>query len=150
MADKDGTMPDKIEPSYPTKIPYWREVFDQGVVTQEVIDHPYAGSGTEDDPYAVVWIPDDPRNPMNYSSLKKWSITMLVAIATLAVALVSSAYTGGIEEIMLQFNISSELAVLGVSLFVLGFAVSLLQICFFHIYQELTFSDRPVGLGAFE
>jgi hypothetical protein len=29
---------DKIEPSAPTKIPFWRLVFDQGVVTQEIID----------------------------------------------------------------------------------------------------------------
>jgi hypothetical protein len=60
---------------------------------------------------------------MNFSEVKKWSFTMLVAIATLAVALVSSAYTGGIEEIMADFGIGQELATLGVSLFVLGFAV---------------------------
>ncbi|KAJ5767259.1 uncharacterized protein N7511_004875 [Penicillium nucicola] len=114
---------DKIETTAPTKIPYWRLVFDQGVVTQEIIDHPYPGAGTEDDPFAVTWIPNDPRNPMNFSETKKWSFTMLVAIATLAVALVSSAYTGGIEEIMADFGIGQELATLGVSLFVLGFAI---------------------------
>ncbi|CAL5871653.1 uncharacterized protein PFLUO_LOCUS5906 [Penicillium psychrofluorescens] len=114
---------DQIEPSHPTKISYWRMVVDQGVVTQEIIDHPYPGSGTEDDPYAVSWIPNDPRNPMNFSDVKKWSITMLVAIATLAVALVSSAYTGGVEEIMEQFHAGEEVATLGVSLFVLGFAI---------------------------
>ncbi|KAL2701994.1 hypothetical protein AAEP93_006292 [Penicillium crustosum] len=48
---------------------------------------------------------------------------MLVAIATLVVTLVSSAYTGGIEEIEEQFHIGSELATLGVSFFVLGFAI---------------------------
>lgn len=48
---------------------------------------------------------------------------MLVAIATLAVALVSSAYTGGIAQIEEQFHIGSEVATLGVSLFVLGFAI---------------------------
>jgi hypothetical protein len=122
-----GTEPqptEKIESSAPTKIPYWRMVFDQGVVTQQIIDHPYPGSGTDDDPFAVTWITDDPRNPMNFSETKKWFFTMLVAIATLAVSLVSSAYTGGIQEIMRDFNIGQEVATLGVSLFVLGFAVS--------------------------
>jgi hypothetical protein len=124
MAADSEPQIDKIEPSAPTKIPFWRLVFDQGVVTQEIIDHPYPGSGTDEDPFAVTWIPDDPRNPMNFSEVKKWTFTMIVAIATLAVSLVSSAYTGGIQEIMMQFNIGQELATLGVSLFVLGFAVS--------------------------
>lgn len=112
-----------IEDDGSTKIPYWRLVFDQGIVTQEVRDYLFLGSGTEDDPYAVTWIPDDPRNPLNFSSVRKWALTTLVAIATLAVALLSSAYTGGMEEIEEQFGIGNEVATLGVSLFVLGFAV---------------------------
>lgn len=123
-ADMEHQVSEKIESSAPTKIPYWRLVFDQGVVTQAVLDHPYPGSGTDEDPFAVTWIPEDPRNPMNWSEVKKWTFTMLVAIATLAVALVSSAYTGGLREIMQQFQIGQEVATLGVSLFVLGFAVS--------------------------
>lgn len=122
--DENHVANNKIEPTAPTKIPYWRLVFDQGVVTQEIMDYDYPGSGTEDDPYAVTWLPDDPRNPMNFSSVMKWSFTMVMAIATLAVALVSSAYTGGVEEIEKQFAIGGEVAILGVSLFVLGFAVS--------------------------
>ncbi|KAJ6120857.1 hypothetical protein N7523_005137 [Penicillium sp. IBT 18751x] len=148
-ADDRNHASEKIERNAPTKISYFRLVFDQGVVTQEIIDHPYPGSGTEDDPYAVTWLPDDPRNPMNFSEFKKWSFTMLVAIATLAVALVSSAYTGGVEEIMAQFSIGEELATLGVSLFVLGFAIGPLlwaplselfgrQILFVTTYAALT------------
>lgn len=57
---------------------------------------------------------------MLWSTLKKWSVTMLVAFATLAVAFVSSAYTGGISQLLREFGISSEVATLGVSLFVLG------------------------------
>lgn len=111
------------EKAAPTKISHMRQVFDQGVLTPEIIDYPYEGSGTEDDPYVVQWIPDDPRNPMLYSPLKKWSITMLVAIATLAVALISSAYSGGANQIMQEFLVDTEIVTLGVSLFVLGFAV---------------------------
>lgn len=137
MGDDEGTKPDKIETSGPTKIPYWRMIFDQGVVTQDIIGHPYAGSGTEDDPYAVIWIPNDPRNPMNYRSATKWSITMVVSIATLAVALVSSAYTGGIAEIMVHFKIVGEVAVLGLSLFVLGFAVSFLLLVVALVFSRI-------------
>ncbi|KAE8383216.1 major facilitator superfamily domain-containing protein [Aspergillus bertholletiae] len=116
-------MADTGEPVKPTRIPHWRLIADQGILTQEVIDHPYAGSGTEDDPYLVTWIPNDPRNPMNFPDSQKWFYTVTVALATLAVSLVSSAYTGGVEQIMEQFNCGTEVATLGVSLFVVGFAI---------------------------
>lgn len=106
-----------------SKIPFWRLVYDQRVVTDDIVSHPYPGSGTEDDPYVVTWIPNDPRNPMNFSGWKKWSITIMVSFTTLAVSLVSSAYTGGIAQVMQEFNVVQEIAILGVSLFVLGFAV---------------------------
>lgn len=134
--DGENHVADKIEPTAPTKISYFRLVFDQGVVTQQILDYDYPGSGTEDDPYAVTWIPEDPRNAMNFSQVKKWTFTMLVAIATLAVALVSSAYTGGVEEIEMQFGIGSEVATLGVSLFVLGFAVSYLRTSQFQMVAD--------------
>lgn len=111
------------EVSQSSKLPIWRMIFDQGAVTKEVIDHPYPGSGTEDDPYIVSWIENDPRDPMVFSDIAKWSIAFLVAIATLAVALVSSAYSGGVVEVITFFKISEEVALLGVSLFVIGFAV---------------------------
>lgn len=112
-----------MKSALPTQLPYYRLVLDHAGCTPEVINHSYAGSGTEEDPYLVQWIPDDPRNPLNFSPFRKWFITMSVAIATLAVALVSSAYTGGIQEIIMEFGISKEVATLGVSLFVLGFAI---------------------------
>ncbi|KAI1402403.1 MFS general substrate transporter [Hypoxylon fuscum] len=102
---------------------HWRLVIDQAGITPEVVNHEYHGSGTEADPYLVKWIPDDPRNPMNFSPLRRWFITIIVAVSTLGVTLVSSAYSGGIAEIMAAFQISQEVAILGVSLFVVGFAI---------------------------
>ena len=107
----------------PRPIPHLSQVFHQGIVTSEIQDWPYEGSGTEDDPYIVTWIDHDPRNPMLYSKVKKWSIVLLVAIATLAVSFISSAYSGGVAQIIEGFRISEEVAILGVSLFVLGFAI---------------------------
>ena len=51
---------------------------------------------------------------------KKWSLTVLVAIATLAVAFVSSAYTGGVNQMITDLHTTDEVVVLGISLFVLG------------------------------
>ncbi|MCJ1407456.1 MFS siderochrome iron transporter 1 [Ptychographa xylographoides] len=102
---------------------HWRIVRSHSLLTDAVLNHKYAGAGTDEDPYVVEFIPNDPRNPMGFSMLKKWTLTMLVAFATLAVAFASSAYTGGIEEVIVQFNTSEEVVTLGLSLFVLGFVI---------------------------
>ena len=57
---------------------------------------------------------------MGFAMWKKWAITLLVAFVTLAVAFVSSAYTGGIDQMIQELHTSDEIVVLGVSLFVLG------------------------------
>jgi len=72
----------------------------------------------------VEFISNDHRDPMNFPQWKKWATTLLVAFATLAVAFVSSAYTGGVDQIITDFNTSGELVVLGVSLFVLAVSVT--------------------------
>ncbi|KAJ5915869.1 hypothetical protein N7454_011010 [Penicillium verhagenii] len=90
---------DSPEAPRPQRIPYWRILTDQGVCTPEVIDFPYHGAGTEDKPYVVEWIPNDP------------------------LSLSSSAYAGGINEVLTGLDIGEEVATLGVSLFVMGFAV---------------------------
>ncbi|KAJ6172069.1 hypothetical protein N7470_001136 [Penicillium chermesinum] len=83
-------------PKLPTKISYWRLLFDQKVITEDVARYP---------------------------NFRKWYITILVSIVTLAVALVSSAYSGGTKQIIEEFHTQQEVAILGVSLFVLGFAI---------------------------
>ncbi|CAI7672244.1 unnamed protein product [Penicillium viridicatum] len=107
----------------PNSIPFWRLVLNPGAITQEVADHRYAGSGTEEDPYAVEWMPKDFRNPLQLKTSMKWFITVVAAIETLVVALVSSAYTGGLVQIQERFGTTTEVATLGVSLYVLGFAL---------------------------
>ena len=98
-------------------------MLDSSLITPEVRTHHYAGLGTEDNPYVVEFLPNDPRNPMEFSMVRKWTITILVAFVTLAVAFVSSAYSGGIVEIVKEFDTSEEVATLGIALFVCGFAV---------------------------
>ena len=102
---------------------HWQILTTHTSISPDVLNHRYPGSGTEDDPYRVEFLPDDERDPQNFSSLKKWSITLLVAVATLAVAFVSSAYTGGLNQIITAFDTSDEIVVLGVSLFVLGVCI---------------------------
>ena len=79
------------------------------MVTPEIINADYQGSGTVDDPFLVTWIDNDPRDPMRYSSAFKWALVSVVAIATLAVSFDSSAYAGGTREIAQDFYASDEL-----------------------------------------
>ncbi|KAF5856367.1 hypothetical protein ETB97_007469 [Aspergillus alliaceus] len=111
------------KPSPKRYIPFWRQVSDQGAITHNVLHYDYPGSGTETDPFVVSWLPDDPRNPMCFTTFKKVGITIVVSTATLAVAFASSAYSGSTKEVVEGLNISTEIATLGLSLFVVGFAL---------------------------
>lgn len=105
------------------RIPFWRLVYDSSAVTLDIVTYPYAGAGTPQDPYAVTWIPNkDPRNPLNFGTLRKWGITLLVSCCTLSVAFVSSTYTGSIAQVE-EFGIGEEAAIVGLSVFVFGFSV---------------------------
>ncbi|RFU35058.1 hypothetical protein B7463_g1276, partial [Scytalidium lignicola] len=88
-----------------------------------LIAQDYRGSGTEDDPYRVSWLKEDPEDPKQYTPLYRWSITLLAASMTLAVSLSSSAYSGAIEHFIIDFGCSEEVAILGLSLMVLGYAM---------------------------
>lgn len=118
-----GNTPKPAPRVYPRTISYWRVLVDHGAVTQEVLDYEFAGSGTEQDPYAVTWIPDDSRDPKLFSTGRKLAITLTAAATTLIVSLASSAYSGSINEVITGFNVSTQVATLGLSLYVLGFAI---------------------------
>jgi hypothetical protein len=116
-------MEKDVEAGHPSRILHFQRVLHQGAVNDNIVNHLYEGSGTSDDPFVVTWLDDDPVNPMNYPMALKWAITMAVAVATLAVAFVSSAYSGGIAEILQEFHVAQIIGTLGISLFVLGFAL---------------------------
>ncbi|KAH7274702.1 putative MFS transporter [Fusarium solani] len=83
----------------------------------------YHGQGTEQDPFLVEFRKNDPENPMNWSRFRKWFITAIVTLSVFAITFTSSAYSVSSNELRQDFNISSEVFIFGVSLFVLGFAI---------------------------
>lgn len=105
------------------RISYWRFLLDKALVTQDVLEWKYEGSGTEEDPFAVTWIENDPRNPHSIPFWRKWLITAVLSTTTLAAAFNSSSYSGCLIQIDESFGSSIEVATLGLSLYVLGFAV---------------------------
>jgi len=69
----------------------WQLVIDQTHVTPEVLNYLYKGSGTEEDPYVVEYIPNDRRDPMLFPRWRKWAITLLVAfVSSLACASIAA------------------------------------------------------------
>jgi MFS family permease len=60
---------------------------------------------------------------LNFSKGRKWAIAVLQSLSTFAVTFASSVYVSGIEGVMQRFKVSQEVATLGLSLFVLGFAL---------------------------
>ena len=138
-------------PSKANKPGHFALIASHSNLTPAVLHHKYAGSGTPEDPYAVEFLPagTDPHNPMLFSKAKRWTITAVLGIATLAVSFNSSAYSGGVLQIIAQFGCTEEAATLGISLFVLGFAIGPLfwgpmselygrQLLFFATYAALT------------
>ena len=85
--------------------------------------HNYNGQGTEKDPFLVEFQKGDPDNPMNWSQFRKWFITTIATLSVFAVTFTSSAYSESANELTRDFGISTEVFVVGVSLFVLGLAI---------------------------
>lgn len=100
-----------------------RLLLSHSYVTRAVRKYHYQGEGTKQSPYQVEFIPNDPRDPHAFSSFYKWLITMLLALATFGVMLTSSTYAGAGIQILIYFRVSPEVVTLGLSLFVVGFAV---------------------------
>lgn len=67
--------------------------------------------------------PDDPLNPMNWPAWKKWYVTYTVACICLCVSLGSSLYVCGVPELTVKFGVSLELAVSGLTFYLIGIAI---------------------------
>ncbi|KAL5091595.1 hypothetical protein Trisim1_002813 [Trichoderma cf. simile WF8] len=158
MSDTERTLYDTDEslPPHPStqtiansKITYVRFILDQPLITPAVLNHRYGGSGTLSNPYLVTWIEDDPRNAREWSQGRKVLTTIIMATLTLTASFVSSTYSGSRNEIISDLHASEEVFALGLSLYVLGFALGPLfwaplgelygrQIIFFITYGAFT------------
>ncbi|KAJ5552202.1 major facilitator superfamily domain-containing protein [Penicillium frequentans] len=77
------------------------------------------------DPDLVDWDgPDDPENPFNWPSYKKWRQLIFMAINTFLTPLASSMFTPGVADIQKEFGSDSTMmASFLVSIYVLGYVV---------------------------
>ncbi|KAK9371453.1 major facilitator superfamily domain-containing protein [Lipomyces chichibuensis] len=76
-----------------------------------------------EDPDVVGWDGvEDPEHPFNWPNGKKWRITLIAALVTFCVTFASSVFTAGIPSIAAEFHVSTTVATLGLTLYLVGFA----------------------------
>ncbi|KAK9894126.1 MFS general substrate transporter [Cystobasidium minutum MCA 4210] len=65
--------------------------------------------------------PDDPANPKNWPYRRKVFITMLMGLTTMCSTFASSVFSPALDFVAREYRISPEVAILGLSLFIVGF-----------------------------
>ena len=73
----------------------------------------------------VTFTLNDPENPKNWSKAYKWWCTMVVAVTCFVVAFASSVITADIAGVQQEFNVSEEVALVSISIFVVGFGIGM-------------------------
>ena len=63
------------------------------------------------------------KNPRNWSMPKKFFVTFNICLLTTSIYIGSAIYTAGIEDITRSFGVSQVAATLGLTLFVIGYAL---------------------------
>lgn len=78
--------------------------------------------------HLVVWDgPEDPNNPQNWPTARKCRITAVAAFMTFVASFGSSVFSTATEVTAKRFNVSNEVMILGVTLYLLGFAAGKLS-----------------------
>jgi hypothetical protein len=80
-------------------------------------------TGDSPDLYLVQWDDNEKANPRNWKSSYKAFMTLLLGMLAFAGSFGSSVILPGIGSIADEFNVSKEVTILCISLYVLGFAL---------------------------
>ncbi|KAA1468798.1 MFS general substrate transporter [Dentipellis sp. KUC8613] len=76
-----------------------------------------------DETILVEFSENDPLNPMTWSGLYRWYVTMVGGVLVLNATFASSAPSGVIPQMMEQFGMGTEVATLTISLFTAGYCI---------------------------
>lgn len=85
--------------------------------------HPLTHEKTSPDNIVDFDGPDDPYRPMNWSFKKKCICTGLYGFTAMFATFGSSVYSPAVNEIAQEFNVGSEVSILGISLLLVGFGI---------------------------
>lgn len=91
---------------------------------EKVKSIPIAPRKTKDGSILVDWYyTDDSENPHNWSNRKRALVTTVICLYTFVVYTTSAIYTSSTEGVMKEFGVSTLVATLGLSLYVLGYGI---------------------------
>ncbi|KAJ5216531.1 major facilitator superfamily domain-containing protein [Penicillium cinerascens] len=89
---------------------------------EKVKSTPIVPKRTKDGVVLVDWYyTDDPENPHNWSNTKRALIATIICLYTFVVYTTSAIYTSSTQGVMEEFGVSTLVATLGLSLYVLGY-----------------------------
>ena len=91
-----------------------------GVIPKRTLSR---ATGKFEDYELVTFTIDDPENPKNWSKAYKWYCTMCVALTCFVVAFCSAVITADLEGPSRDFHVSTEVSLLTITVFVIGFGV---------------------------
>ena len=77
----------------------------------------------EKDPFVVEFAPDDKENPKNWPNWYKWWCTLFSSVLILNATFASSAPSTALEAVVMKFHTDTEVAILPISLFLLGYVI---------------------------
>lgn len=109
-------------------VPHQEKSFNQhefpiAHASTSIFIHPLVNQATKDDVLVDFDGGDDPYRPMNWPSRKKVVTTLLYGFTTCWITFASAIYSAVVGQISEQFRVGWEVATLGTSLFVIGFAL---------------------------
>ncbi|KAI9924030.1 hypothetical protein MW887_007488 [Aspergillus wentii] len=108
---------------------------------------PYPPLLPEKEEYVVEFAgPNDPLHPQNWSTKKKVATSVMLAWTTFNSTFTSSIYSAANSVVSSEFNVSTEVGTLGMSLYVLGFACGP---TIFSPLSELQGRRLPILIGMF-
>ena len=112
-------------------------------------DHPLAHEPTA--PSAIVDFDgkNDPYRPINWSTKKKIITTAIYGLCTMSASWASSSYSSGTAQVARHFHVGEQVAVLGTSLFLVGFGLGpLLWAPLSEVYGRKAAVLAPMFIGA--
>ncbi|KAF2105906.1 MSF membrane transporter [Lophiotrema nucula] len=111
--------------------------------------HPLAHEPTTSDVLVDFEGPEDPYRPINWPTKKKVITTMLYGLCTMSASWASSSYSAGTDAVAREFNVGTQTATLGTSIFLFGFGVGpLLWAPLSEVYGRRVAVLVPMFIGA--
>jgi hypothetical protein len=76
----------------------------------------------------ITFSPNDKDNPRNWSKAQKWYITCFASSLNVLSCLCAGGYSSGVGQLVEEFGVSDEVGTLGLSMYILGFAIGYVNI----------------------